>query len=41
MLTVMTAFDQMITYGEEKIRTHKRNKMWADAADWLFREVYV
>jgi hypothetical protein len=42
MLTVMIGFDQMIVHGEEKIRTHKRrNKMWGDAADWLFREVYI
>ena len=35
-------FDQMIAFGENKIRQHKRRaQMWDDAAAWLFREVYI
>ena len=42
ILTVMAGFDQMIWFGEAKIRTQtRRKKMWDDAGKWLFREVYV
>jgi hypothetical protein len=39
---LMTGFDQMVLFGEAKIRVRKRRaEMWDDAAAWLSREVYV
>lgn len=42
MLTVTAGFDQMMGFGETKIRVTKRKKeMYDGVAEWLFREVYV
>jgi hypothetical protein len=42
MLTIMPGFDQSVASGEAKARMRKRGQlMWDQAADWLFREVYV
>ncbi|KAG0648793.1 Esterase [Hyphodiscus hymeniophilus] len=42
ILGELHGFDQMIAFGETRIRVEKRRKeMWHSAAEWLFREVYV